>query len=202
MAGQLGLYTCETCPEDCSVQQAPTFSINNCVDAIALFESEISVIYFTGVSDDDCTEPVAKPANWENASDWADAISNTENDKIRAINVIGDMPEPEQEIITMSGGREKAGLKTYLQNFDVDEFNDDNYTAMRTLQCGFTGFFWYGTKGGKLFGGPKGIKATIVKAFTPHERGENIYQKIVYQLKWRSQCAPEMITNPIVSGTC
>lgn len=202
MAGQLGLYTCETCPADCSVQEAPVFTINNCVDAIALFESEISVLYFVGVSDEDCTEPAAKPTDWESASAWAAVLSNTEAGKIRFLNVIGDMPEPEQEIITLSGGREKAGLKTYLVNFDIDEFNDVNYTAMRALNCGFTGFFWYGTKGGKLFGGPKGLKATVVKAFTPHERGENIYQKIIGQLKWRSQCAPDMIASPIVSGTC
>lgn len=202
MAGQLGLYTCETCPADCSVQQAPVFSINNCVDSIALYESEISVIYFVGVDDDDCTEPAAKPADWESASNWASVLSNTDNDKIRFLNVIGDMPEPEQQITTMSGGREKVGAKTFLVNYDIDEFNDDNYTAHRQLECGFTGFFWYGTKGGLLFGGPKGVKATVVKSFSPHERGENIYQKIVGQIKWKSNCSPAMIVNPIVSGTC
>lgn len=202
MAGQLGLYACETCPTDCSVQEAPVFSINNCVDAITLYESEISIIYFVGIDNTDCTEPLTKPSDWTSAAAWAEVLSNTEVGKIRRLNVIGDMPEPEQQIITMSGGREKVGAKTFLINFDIDEFNADNYTAMRELECGFTGFFWYGTKGGLLFGGPKGIKATVVKANTLHERGENLYQKILSQIKWKSNCSPEMIVSPITSGTC
>lgn len=202
MAGQLGLYTCETCPEDCSVQQAPVFSINGCVDAITLYESEISKIHFVGVSEEDCTEPITKPVDWTSAANWATELDNEADDKIRSINVIGDMPEPEQQIITMSGGREKVGAKTFIVNFDIDEFNATNYTAMRELECGFTGFFWFETKGGLLFGGPKGIKATVVKANTIHERGENLYQKILCQLKWKSNCSPAMIVSPIVAGTC
>lgn len=202
MAGQLGLYTCETCPADCSVQEAPSFTINNCVDSIELFLSEISTIYFVGVSDSDCTQPTTKPEDWESAANWTSVLSNTDAGKIRFLNVVGDIPEPEQEIVVMSGGREKSGLKTFLLNYDIDEFNDDNYTAHRMLECGFTGFFWYGTKGGKLFGGPKGIKATVVKSFVPHERGDNTYQKIIGQIKWRSKCSPEMITSPIATGNC
>lgn len=201
MAGQLGLYTCESCPTDCSTQQPQEWTINNCVDSIELFESEISVLYYTGVSDSDCSEPAVKPADWESAANWASVLANTGNDKIRFLNVIGDIAEPEQPIVTLSGGREKAGMKTFTLNADVDEFNDTNHTAMRKLECGFTGFFWYGTKGGKLFGGPKGIKATVVKAFTPHERGD-AYQKISLQIKWKSKCSPAMIANPIVASTC
>jgi len=202
MAGQLGLYTCETCPTDCSVQQAPDFSINNCVDAIELFLSEISSIYFTGVDEEDCTEPIAKPTDWTSASDWTDVLDNEADDKIRFINVIGDMPEPEQQETILSGGRKKIGNKTYTINGDLDEFNATNYTAMRKLQCGFTGFFWFQTRGGKLFGGPKGFKAIVTKAFSPHERGENVYQKISIQIQWESKCAPDMIASRIVSGTC
>lgn len=202
MAGQLGLYTCETCPTDCTVQQAPAWTINDCIDSIELFESEISVIYYVGVKSDDCTEPAVKPTDWTLAADWAAVIANTGDDKIRRLNVIGDMPEPEQTIQVLSGGREKAGPKTFTINYDVDEINAANWTAHRKMECGFTGFFWYGTKGGKLFGGPKGIKAAVVKSNSLHERGENIFQKISQQIKWRSTCSPLMIDNPIASGTC
>lgn len=202
MAGQLGLYTCEACPVDCSTQNAPVFTINNCVDAINLYESEISKIYFVGVDDTDCTEPAAKPTDWESASDWAAVISNTTANMIRSLNVIGDLPEPEGTEIVLSGGRKKFGNKTFNLNFDLDEFNAVNYTASRQLECGFTGFFWYGTRGGLLFGGAKGIKGTILKANAPHERGENVYQKILMQLQFESKCKPEMIVSPIAEASC
>lgn len=202
MAGQLGLYICETCPESCSVQEAPDFSINSCVDSITLYESEISTLYFVGVDATDCTEPAAKPADWTQAADWVTVLSNTEDGKIRFINVIGDMPEPEQTITVLSGGREKVGMKTFLLNWDLDEFNPTNYTGMRKLECGFTGFFWYGTRGGLLYGGPKGIKASVTKVNNPKERGDNVYEKILGQIKWMAKCHPPMIVSPIAASAC
>lgn len=202
MAGQLGLYDCETCPTDCTTQQAPVFTINSCVDAITLYLSEISKIYFCSPDPNDCTQPVAKPSDWTSAPAWADVLSNTEDDKIRYINVIGDIPEPEQQETVMSGGRIKIGNKTYTCNWDVDEINAVNYTASRKLECGYTGFFWYETRGGLLFGGPKGIKANVTKANSPHERGDTAYQKILGQIKWESKCKPEMIVSPITAASC
>lgn len=202
MAGQLGLYLCETCPEDCANQAAPVFTINNCVDAITLYESEISHVYFIEVSVEDCTLPLLAPDDWTSAVDWAAVLSNTEVGKIRSLNVIGDLPEPEQVETLLSGGRKKIGNKTFNLNFDIDEFNAVNYTASRKLECGFTGFFWYGTRGGLLFGGPNGIKATVIKSNAPHERGDNVYQKILNQIQWEAKCKPPMITSPITEAVC
>lgn len=202
MAGQLGLYTCETCPENCSTQQAPDFLINECVDAINLYDSEIAVILFVGVDPTDCTEPVVKPVDWTSAGAWANVMSNTDDDKIRSINVIGDMPKPEKTTNTISKGRQKSSNKKFRINADLDEFNTTNYTAMRKLECGFTGFFWWITKGGLLYGGTKGAKATIVDADSPHERGENVYQKIQLGIEFESKCHPAMIVSPLTTVTC
>lgn len=201
MAGQLGLYACETCVTDCDNAQAPAFTINNCVDAITLYESEIAYLFFVGVKPDDCTEPVIKPTDWTLAADWVAVLSNTDDNKIRQLNVIGDMPVPDKTETILSLGRKKIGMKTFKLNADLDEFNTVNYTASRKLECGFTGFFWYGTKGGLLFGGPKGIKATVVAADNPKERG-GAYEKIILGIEFESKCKPPMIVSPIAQASC
>lgn len=199
---QLGLYQCETCAEDCATAQAPDFDINECADVIEFFESEISTLYMVGVSASDCTQPAAKPTDWTSPTDWAAVISNSDDNKIRMINVIGDMPAAEAAVINFSKGRQKNGRKTFTVNIDIDEFNSTNYTAMRQLECGFTGFFWFGTRGAKLYGGPSGFKASVINANAPKERGENVYEKIQIVLQFESKCSPEMIDSPIAVATC
>lgn len=199
---QLGLYACPTCPVDCAAAEAPAFSINDCAEAIEFYESEISDFYFTGVDATDCTVAEIVPVAWTSGANWASVIANTGALKIRHLNVIGDMPLPEATNITFSKGRIKNGLKTYTVNLTLDEYNTTNYTAMRTMECGFTGFGWFGTRGGLLYGDQTGIKFTVTSIGAPKERGENVYEKIEITIQWQSRCSPAMIISPITTASC
>lgn len=199
---QLGLYACETCPADCDAAAAPAFDINDCAEAIEFYESEISDFFFTGVDATDCTVAEIVPVAWTSGANWASVIANTGALKIRRINVIGDMPLPEATNITFSKGRIKNGLKTFTQNITIDEYNPTNYTAMRLLECGYTGFAWFQTRGGLLYGGQTGIKFTVTSIGAPKERGENVYERIEMVIQWQSRCSPAMIVSPIVSVAC
>lgn len=199
---QLGLYACAACPEDCGVAVAPNFDINECVDAIEFYDSEIAVLYMTGVDPDDCTVAAVWPADPTAALDWAALINNTGAGAIRAINVVGDMPAKTSTPLTFSKGRIKNVGGIFTANITIDEFNLTNYAAMRLLECGYTGFFAFQTLGGMLYGAATGIKAQVISADAPKVRGENNFEKIEIVLQWKSKCSPDMIVSPITQAAC
>ncbi len=177
-----------TCPTDCSSQTLPVVNFNNCAPEINA--SEIEEI-FMGKADD------AAFADWSDAAEWATRLSQsaTTAGKIRRLSVIGDKPAPNTVKKTVSKQRELVTKRTHTINFDVDETNDDNYDAMRQVQCGGLYLIWYKTRGGYLYGGDSGILMSL-DAFDLLARGDED-EKFQYTGTWEDKFDPERIASPI-----
>lgn len=189
------LYDCPACPTDCGVGTLPSVDFANCVDSVVEEESEICDIYASNIdADGNATNP---PANWEDATTWADVLSQDTDGGVRHLVGIGDLPEPTQETRTISKRRKKVGTKTFTLNFDIDDLSDRNREFVRSLECGYSLAIWYTTIGGFMHGGPKGVRVTVSKANLPLQRGENSYAKGLLSFEWDATCHPMRIVNPL-----
>jgi hypothetical protein len=187
-------HVCPACAE-CTSLEMPTFVFNEC--APQQNESEICAIYITIEDPLNPGEALGGPTDWTQTADWATAIHNTTADKVRKLTVIGDLPEPEQEIRIVSKRRRVFGTKVFNLNATVDDVTDENYEAMQALECGYVVRIWYETIGGYLYGGAQGVRASIVKANAPLDRGQNTFERIEYGFLFEASCHPPRIETPI-----
>jgi len=188
-------YLCPTCAE-CDELEVPDFSFNDNCDP-EQNESEICDILFTIEDPENAGEALGGPTDWTLAPDWATAIDNTGTGTVRRLTVLGDLPEPEQEIRIASKRRKVMGPKNFTLNGTIDDVTDANYDAARILECGGVVRMWYATIGGKLYGGQEGIKASITKANMPLDRGQNTFERIELQFQWEHSCHPPRTDNPL-----
>lgn len=195
----LANYTCPACPTDCSTVDLPTVDFPSCVEAIYEELSEICGIYIVGESSTTPGEPQVKPGDWTTLAAWEAVLGQTGTDKIRYLVGMGDLPEPEQTVRTLSKKRKKLGNKIFTLNFDVDDINDTNREFIRAMECGKTVFLWFETLGGALYGGENGIKADVVAANLPLDRGPDSYARGVLQFEWESTCHPLRVDNPMAA---
>jgi len=178
-----------TCPSDCS-GSLPAIDFDLC--APELHYGEISHIYVA-------TAAAAAFANVELLGEWSTRLSEAgvDPDAIRELVVMGDLPEPEQTEITISGDRRVIGFKTFAINFDIDETNDVNYYWLMNQECSFQNRIWYRTADGLLYGGNTGILATIrMNQIIPRERTEIV--KFTGTVVWKSQFSPLRTVFPLV----
>ena len=138
------LYACATCGGSCSGGTCVSFATNDCQDSIVLKESEIDTMLYSCPDAVDNTIPAFKPTDWELDADWTAAITAG----LKRVNVVGDIPEPTDEIVTLSKGRKKVAKKTFVANIDIDEWTAANYESMRGWECGAVVFMWFQTRGG------------------------------------------------------
>lgn len=192
------LYSCPTCPENCEEFAMPSVDFADCVDAHVEEESEISEVFMTVPQDDGNGNitGVGAPADWSSAASWTAAISASGAGAVRHLIGIGDKPTADQDTRTISRGRTKYGPKTFTVNFDIDDVSDLNYELIRNLECGVDVVFWFQTKGGYLYGGSTGIKATA-QADWILDRGDGSYSRGQITLTWTALCNPPRIESPI-----
>lgn len=190
-------YDCPACPTDCSTVSLPSVDFPSCTEAIYEELSEICGIYMINESSVTPGDPAVVPADWTSLPAWETVLAQTGADKIRYLVGIGDLPEPEQTIRELSKKRKKLGNKTFQLLFDVDDINDTNREFIRQLECGATVFIWFETLGGALYGGPNGIKADVIRANLPLDRGPDSYARGVLQFEWESTCHPVRVDNPM-----
>lgn len=181
-----GLYTCPDCGGDCGTGICVEFVTNDCVDAFELCESELCTLFYSCADPDDPSLPLYKPADWTSTADFQAAITQG----LIKINIIGDIAEPTQDVVTISKGRQKVGNKSFVMNADIDEWSIANYEAMRRWECGATIFLWAQSLGGITIGGENGIRVDVTKANSPFLRGDNQYKKILLEMQWDSKCHP------------
>lgn len=184
MAAQ-ALYECPAC-ESCENVTLPTVKFDDCLPE-ANHLSEISDVYFSLEDPLNAGVPLTGAITWSDAAAIETAIDGINGFRMT---VIGDKPEADDNTRTISKGRIAMGPKVFNVNFTVDETNDDNYNAMRKLECGGEFIFWYVTRAGKVYGGANGIKGNLVKADNPLDRGENTYDRFEFQFRWMASCNP------------
>jgi hypothetical protein len=129
-------------------------------------------------------------------TEWNDNLSDTVDNKIRTLIVIGELPEPERLEVPASGDRIAIGQKTFNLNFAIDETNDTNYGFLLQTECGGKFLIWFETSDGQLYGGNAGIEASIVlNQAIPRER--NAIVTIVGKATWKSQFSPFRCDSPL-----
>lgn len=180
------------CPSGCD-SNLPGFNFDNCNPEIN--NGEISKIYFTTDGN-----PLS---DWRNELEWDSRLDNEAAgaSKIRVLTVIGELPAVGDNEKAISGGRIVEGVKDFVVNFTVDETGQDNYDALRAMECNSGNMLvWFQTRDGLLFGGNDGIAAKIkLKLAIP--LSYNDIMNFPGTIKWKARFSPERITSPITSST-
>lgn len=175
------------CPTTCSGFVADV-SFNEC--APEYHWGEVSKIYITASN-------FAGFADVTDLAEWTTNLSDTDDDKIRTLVVIGELPEAETTEVPTSGDRIAIGWKTYNLNFDVDETNDVNYNFHLMSECGGKYLIWYETSDGLLYGGNDGIEVSLrLNQVIPKERTALV--KFIGKATWKSKQSPFRCTSPLV----
>jgi hypothetical protein len=187
-----------TCPTDCT-GDLPVVSFSDCAPQTS--KSEINRLYMGKANTKAFT-------TWGSPTEWADRLSQSivppgdseelPADLIRPITVSAEKPDASMTEIDISDGRKAISNVDHVINFEIDDVSQINYDWVRQLECGYVGRFWYSTMGGHLFGGNKGIKATI-KAKVVLAKGNDGLQKIVGTISWKSQFTEERVVSPIAA---
>lgn len=185
------LYDC-LCPNSCGAA-LPTWNFADCVDLAPEEKSEIIKVWLDKL----VVNGESGELEAENLPDEVTGASAGWAEGAQELLVIGDLPAPDTNERPISGGRTKFGLKTYTLNIDVDETSDENYTAVRTLNCGQKVAFAWATRGGYIYGTAIG---TVIAANPIFERGEDAYVTYNLQIRWEAQCPPPRAEDPEADG--
>ncbi|MEN6569059.1 MAG: hypothetical protein ABFC18_03500 [Rikenellaceae bacterium] len=174
------------CPETCSGYVADV-NFNDCTPE--KHWGEVSKIYLVGTD-------FAGFADVSALGEWTTNLSDTSDDGIRTLVVIGDLPEAETTEVPMSGDRIAIGYKTFNLNFEIDETNDTNYNFLLMSECGGKYLMWFETSDGLLFGGNDGIEVSLrMNYIVPRER--TALQKIMAKATWKSLQSPFRCDSPM-----
>ena len=155
------------CPNDCD-QALGTVLFDECAPNIN--PSEIQRVFISKGN-------AAPFNNWAQAQEWTDRI---------AASVTKDI----------SNGRKYVVGKDHTLNFTIDDVSDENYEFMRSTECGGKYRLWYETKGGYMYGGNEGIKASIVMDDVLN-RGVDEIETLNGVATWRNKFSPERTKSPI-----
>jgi hypothetical protein len=176
-----------TCETGCLVE-LPPFSFNDCSPDVNF--GQIDRIYFAARGANDFVD-------WTSLAEWTGRLDNTTDDlqKIRFLNVIGTKPAAEGDPIEISRKRKITAEKTHTVTARIDETNEENYDALRALECDGNVKMWY-QAGKYLYGDNSGIDAFIQ---INDEIPENNEELNVFQVSatWEAEFHPDRITNPL-----
>lgn len=176
------------CPTDCD-QALGTVLFDECAPNIN--PSEIQRVFISRSN--------AQPfKDWKLAAEWTERIaaSSVTVNAIRELIVIGDKPAAASVTKDISNGRKYVVGKDHTLNFTIDDVSDENYEFMRSTECGGKCRLWYETKGGYMYGGNEGIKASIVMDDVLN-RGVDEIETLNGVATWRSRFSPERTKSPI-----
>lgn len=177
------------CPAGCGTAN-PAVDFDEC--APELHYGEVAKLYVANATATAFT-------NVESLVEWTGRLSESLNitgNEIREMTIIGELPEPEQTELSISGDRTVVGFKSFTINFEIDETNDINYRWLMTLECNMKFKFWYETADGIMYGGNEGLEGTIrANQIIPRERTE--LAKFIGTAKWKSQMSPLRSVSPM-----
>jgi hypothetical protein len=174
------------CPTSCAGSVADV-DFDNCTPIYHW--GEISKIYLGSTT-------VPDFADVSSIVEWNAILSETEDDHIRSLIVIGEQPEAETVEVPTSGDRIAIGYKKFSINAEIDETNDTNYNFHLMLECGGKFKLWYETSDGMLYGGNEGIEASVkTNQIIPKERTALV--KIMLKATWNSLQSPFRCLSPM-----
>lgn len=175
-----------TCSNGCE-EDLPVFKFDDCQPEV--YFSEIQRIFIGKKS-------IPPFTNWKAAGEWITRMASTGDDRIVVLTVIGDKPAGASVIKDISNGRKVTIGKDHTLNWTIDDVSDENYEAMRTMECGGQYKFWWETQGGKMYGGNSGVEART-DVNNVQGRGRDEIETIIGSFTWRSKFHPERADSPI-----
>lgn len=176
-----------TCPTSCA-DALPVAEFNICAPVTNF--GQISKIYFT--NDGYPLTDENDLAEWQART----ALIAANPARIVELSVIGDKPLATATEVALSRGRTTNGAKDHLINFRIDETNQVNYDLMRSLECGKTVRLWYETFGGLLYGGTKGVLASLtIGEVIPEGTADLI--TFTGTAKWKDKFSPCRTESPM-----
>lgn len=175
------------CANNCE-SELPVVEFSQC--APELLQAQVSVVYLANDG-----YPLT---DWTNPAEWASRISNdsTNANAIREMTVIASIADPTVTEKKISGGRTVYSPQEFTITGRIDDNSDTNYDFARATGCNRQYRMWYGTLGGKLYGGNTGI-LTNLRMWESIVEDDNEYAVLNLQLKWKSAFAPLRIDNPM-----
>lgn len=175
------------CANNCE-SELPVVEFSQC--APELLQAQVSVVYLANDG-----YPLT---DWTNPAEWASRISNdsTNANAIREMTVIASIADPTVTEKKISGGRTVYSPQEFTITGRIDDNSDTNYDFARATGCNRQYRMWYGTLGGKLYGGNAGI-LTNLRMWEGIPEDDLEYAVLNLQLKWKSSFAPLRIDNPM-----
>lgn len=178
-----------TCPDDCT-GKAPKFSFTNCNPVTN--RGQIQSIYIMAKGGASLTD-------WSSLVEWTARLALdplVSIDAIQELYVIGEWPEATSDVKELAHQLKKIFDKTFNINFSIDQVNQDNWDALRQIECDGNYIIWP-AGGNYLYGGNDGIDAFItLNNLTPLERKD--LETLKGNATWEAPFHPEMETNPML----
>lgn len=137
----------------------------------------------------------APPTSWTDASAIEDTSDNTvtDNSKTKWIVGRGELPDPEEVIISMGRDERRIGRRLYALEFEVNVRCDPELSFVRTFQRSYRSFrFWLATRGGRFLGGSRGIFPKFVTASAPYLRDD--LERAFLRFEWFADGSPSRAT--------
>lgn len=188
----MSVFVLPDCPTTCA-GTVGSVEFNECAPEVHF--GEIARLYLWALDD----IPFATQADFDSIGHWASHVSEgpiihtglpvDPADPIRVFTVIGEMPEPEQTEVPISGDRVIQSPKKFILNLEIDETNDTNYNFMLLSECGgkYKGVFE--TADGIVYGGYQGLEFSI-KMNQPIPKTRQEVVKITAKVTWTSKNHP------------
>jgi hypothetical protein len=172
------------CPTTCAGTLG-SINFDDCAPEVHF--GEIARLYLAALDE----TPFANQANFDSPVYWATKLSETAitAGAIREFTVIGEMPEPGQTDIPISGDRIVQGFKMFVLNLEIDETNETNYNFLLLSECGGKYKAWFETADGIIYGGWQGLEVSVkMNQVIPKTRQEIV--KILVKVSWSSRNHP------------
>lgn len=170
------------CPTGCA-SILPIVNFDDCAPKISF--GEIHTIFLA-------SGEAEAFSDWTDLAEWTARIDNTDiadEDKIRQLTVIADLPAATADEIIISKGRKIYSPATHLLNVDIDDLTDENYEFARTTSCNTSFRMWFANDS-FMYGGNDGILVNV--NFRPViERGIKSINKLMGTITWENQFSPE-----------
>ena len=176
------------CPGDCNFD-VPEFEMDDCNPDID--EGQISQLF---IAKNDAADFV----DWTALSEWTTRKSNVspDDDAIRYINIIGDLPAPETNEVEISKKRKIVINRGWVLNFRTEETSVANYNAMRTIQCGSYYKIWF-ESGKYLYGDNSGIANSFINWSEVIPEDYNEFKTIQGTVSWDSKIQTAKCISPL-----
>lgn len=139
------------------------------------------------------------PTDWTSADEFLSVIDNTElyGRKGKYFIGIGDIAEAEDIIVPLGRAHRHIAARRWTANFAPGIALPSQYKFLRKLQTAPRNMrVWFATMGGRLLGGPQGIRLEFLTAKTLYGGGSEDLEAAKITAQWLSCVEPDRTDLP------